>query len=324
MTKNVRLFLIIASVALLIGVSIRMLLPYFVPQASKTPNFDNSKTNFSRVNFSGQVPQMPEALPIFDATITQLPLDQFANAILASGQFTQNPYTNFIYHSDEGTLQVLQSDGIISYTQTAKPNPDDDSRSKGIQGDTAVAAAQSFFTDVFMLPIDELEVNEIHYFLSDEDPEPVDADIARRALITFNHTFNGVPVVTNFVGKESARAVVSDKYEVLSIKFSPLEITGTQAGRYPTYSIEEAVEQINNNKAFVANAINQEFGQLDLSTVTQATLGGVQLEYFASQLGPQQLVPYYRFWGTATNRQGQKFDIEILTPAINQDAEPIE
>ncbi len=324
MTKRVRLFLIIAVVALGIGILIRIALLYFVPQTSTTQNFDQSKTNFSRISFTGIPPEVPPTLAALSVTISPLPLNQFSDAILASGKFTQNPYTDFIYHSEEGTLQVLREEHIISYTKTSAGEVDEDFRSNGIQQDTAVAAATAFFEDVFLLPIDQLVVSNVHYFLSDEDPEPIGPDLARMAIITFDHTFDGIPVVTNFVGNESARAVVSDEYEVLSIKFNPLEITTTQRVNYPTYSVEQAMKRINDNNAFVANAVNLDFGRVDLSEVSQATLKGAQLEYFANSFGEQELVPYYRFWGTATNKRGQNFDIEILTPAINKDAQPIE
>ncbi len=324
MTKRVRLFLIIAVIALVLGVAIRIALRYFVPQTSTSQNFDQSKTRFSRISFAGIPPEVPPSLPALSVTISPLPLDQFSDAILASGKFTQNPYTDFIYHSEEGTLQILREEHIISYTRTSAGEVDEDFRSNGIQRDTAVAAATAFFEDVFLLPIDQLAVSNVHYFLSDEDPEPIEPDQARMAIITFDHTFDGIPVVTNFVGNESARAVVSDDYEVLSIKFNPLEITSTQRVNYPTYTVEQAMKQINNNNAFVANAVNLDFGRVDLSEVSQATLNGAQLEYFANTFGAQELEPYYRFWGTATNKRGQNFEIEILTPAINKEAQPIE
>lgn len=326
MKKSTKIALIILCVATLLGIIFRILSGYYSQQASKIPNFDNSTTNFARVTWTGEPISVPTDLPVYQGGITRPPLQQFVEPLLAAGDFTQNPYTSTIFHSKTGTLQIVESDHLLAFTR-AQNAPSEDSFGRTSRGDfeesQAKAAALAFLSDALGIQADGLELTSARFYQSDENPDQVEPSLASFVQLTFSPKLNGIPVVTALAGTETVRAAVDRNYQVLMIKVDPQEVTTSSSTRYPTFSMEEAIANINKNQAFIGNASWETSGGIALEQIRSATLTNGRLEYYIPQ-NSQTLVPYYRLWGTAVDATGKNIIVDILTPAVDQDAKPIE
>lgn len=326
MQKSTKIALIIACIAVLLGIIFRILSGYYSQQTSKTPNFDNSTTNFARVTWAGEPISVPTDLPVYQGGITRPPLQQFIEPLLATGDFTRNPYTSTIFHSQIGTLQLVESDHLLAFTRT-KDAPREDNFGRIPRGsfeeNQAKAAALAFLSDALGMKTDGLELTSARYYQSDENPNQVEPSLANFVQLTFSPKLNNIPVVTALAGTETVRAAVDRSYQVLMIKVDPQEVTTTSSARYPTFSMEEAIANINKNQAFIGNASWESGGGIALEQIQSATLTDGRLEYYIPQ-DSQTLVPYYRLWGTALDAAGKNILVDILTPAVNQNANPIE
>lgn len=322
MKRTTKYFLLAAMGMVLLGVLFRWL-SGMVNRTSSSPNFDETKTSFSRVIYAGQQPDRPDTLPIHQATITNSALDTYVSAITASGGWQRSPEDTHTYYSEDALLQIVPEEHSITYAYTGYSEADlyqDEVPAKGISRQQAEAASRAFFTEVFHLPVDALSVTSMRFFSSDEMHDEVSPEVARYVIIRYDHNIDGVPLVRAHAGNSVARAVVDQDNRIRVLTFQPIEVKSTGSEWFNSFTVEEAMSNINRNNAFIANANSDVLEPIDLSKITNATLTSGRIEYFAPQPGAQELIPYYRFSGTATNNRGVELSVDIMTPAANRNS----
>ncbi len=318
MKKNTFIFIVILVVLLFLGIIFRLIVNTISPPTSSQPNFDNSKSSFSRVVFIGQKPNTQIDPVKVRAKIIKEPLDKLINNFVEKYELTAIPDNPDIYTSESNNTilfifpeenRMKFSDGESNYEWVSEIMP-------GADEENLKKIADNLNTELLGELNNLLELTSIQHFEHMEIRQTTSAGNARLSNLNYNYTINSTPIIFTSTGNNSVSYTITSEESVKSIELTPLNIDVLNEEVLEPISIDEAIININNNNAFVANASGS-VGQIMLQEITSAMLNSVSVEY-PTQLSAEiehELVPHYRFRGVAKNRVGQEFEIDILTPA---------
>jgi hypothetical protein len=309
-------WVLICLALIVVGYLITMILRVLTPQATKLPaselqvtNLQDTVTSFNNISYEGDQPTLPTEFEIKRAALSRIDAALHGELVKAF-ELTQKPGTEIFegptYHLSQSDPQawVLSINGGV-------PIPIVVDVPRAVQ--VAVDFAGENLPQLSATPYQ----SAFEYFFADfihlDDSTQAEANMVS---IPFATTVGPYPVFLENQDVFPVIYFVSSRYQVEKVVFNPLQLQlGETTMSSPPLSIEEAIENINNDKGAIIRAGQQKFGELNLTEITEAKLTKVSVEYRVDQeLG--LAYPFYRFSGTAENAAGFELDVDIVTPAV--------
>jgi hypothetical protein len=314
-TKRWLLFLAVAAVVFIIANAINILLVNREPEIPATTfiqtNVDNSQSSFSEVTYSGSSIEIPTELPVASAQRFTTSEDDVLALIVEQFNVTPHPNVPNLWTNDSWALSESRN-GLFTLVKNnfqIIENPELD-----INQTTNVA--QNFVNNYFQQLNITLINSSIRYYNNVFEPREIDASPnAAMVKIPFSYTIAGYPVFYEQNALFPFEVWVTAENEVSKFTYYPQFVQLQEVGTKPLISIDQAIENINqNNLASVISYNNTSTTIITLEEVTSADLTSVSLEYRVDS-STNVAFPFYRFAGTAL-LSGIETPIEITTPAV--------
>jgi len=282
---------------------------YFTP-------FAQEETHFSNVVFLGSIPtDLPDTLPLLYTRVSQnadisLKLDNYCETIQAENYddtiVNYGVDCNYSWYKNENHIQYSSS--MMNVNEIKRPNY---ATSSQIANDFL----QMFYNDI------ELYNDGIGYLYCTDTfcDELEDINQANTIFLPYAFQHQGVSILTHeaipngaYVYVDSANRIVKAELDLINIDYTADET------QYPLLSIDEAIENINNDNA-VLYTYDDYSGELknsgSISVLHDVQLTDIGLNYLMNE-AQDLATPTYYFMGTAKDTYGDTIDVEIITPAI--------
>ena len=109
--------------------------------------------------------------------------------------------------------------------------------------------------------------------------------------------------------------LMNNKGQVLRVDFSPLFISTQPLSTSSRITINDAINNINNDQGSIISFGLKDTHKTDISVIKSADFEEVTIEYrYDSQIG--LAYPFYRFSGTGKDLGGLEITLEVNTPAV--------
>jgi hypothetical protein len=309
-----------AAAALIVATVIRVITPQpvIVPETPQvTSNVGGLKTNFSGLRYVGPDFKKPAKLPIAPASVTANQT-VFLNQLIQNLNLKPHQVIPDFWENEKYTLSFLPEAGTATLTEAQLSLQPVDDTGATLTEAAAIEAARDFIAEHFpsltnMTP----QTKDIVYLRGDADAHRSTVEEAHLAVIPFAPTIENLPVFIGSTSNFPLEVFVARDLSVRKVVFSPTSLQFEPSAEADIISIDEALKNINTNqKAAVTQFSNIEVGTtIDLSDIVAGQLSEVFLEYrLDSEL--QVIYPFYRFRGRVENAAGDKFEIELVTPAV--------
>lgn len=304
----------LAVTLILVSLLIRWLTPARQPLVETSfmyTNSDLTQTQFLDVRYEGQFPVFPAQLPYF-LTRDTFSAPQFVAKLSAQYQLSPDPSNPNLWRNALGQ-RLLYSDLTQQYqlflTQDAASGNAKALDELTMQAQTAITTAVG---STYLQPIQ----NEVRFYSSGfEALEPTTFDQAGVVVVPFSYMIESYPVHFQKAAALPFAVAISKSGTIMSITFSPLQLTMSELGQKQIVSQSEALRNVRGGKAAVIAAFQETSGKLDITTLKSIVFNEAKLQY---RFDPNNsyTYPFYVLSGTATTAQGKQTSIEVLTPAI--------
>jgi len=272
-------------------------------------NFNGSETDFNKVDFVGQKIDLADEL-----TIAQVEIKPLSGVLAKLTKQFNLKKSEKVDNLWQGPKYSLTFDPYLSmYTLVRNETP---STVGGIDQLASLTVAKKIIDD---LGFNDLNINHknVTYLEGAGDLHPTDnAQNAKYILVPFSYQVDGFPVWFGQDNYDPVSVMIDNQLSLQKLTFKPNQLSFHSTGTLPTLSIDQAVNNINHDIASVIFVKNKVDLEIDLTKLTKVTLNKVAVEYRIDE--KKVAIPYYRFSGLAVNDKGQKFEVEIITPAVKK------
>lgn len=311
-TSWFKTLLLVAAIILGIGYLFRFFTPQQVAvQPLLDKNIYGDKTNFAGVTFTGNVPLVPDKLPIAQAKNLLSSEVQIENKLVAYFKLKKLPDVENVWMGPQYSLTKSLNENL--YTVTAEGQIPEQIV---LDPQKAVAQAQTIIAELipennYQLLEDQIEYLDEHSY-EDESVKPEDAVLIK---VPFGYRMGIYPVFYDKYQQRSVEVFINARYELQRITISPFTATITLEQSIETVPVSQAIANINNGYGSIIGVVYEEFGNPSLASINSGKMNSVNIEY---RIDPttQAVLPYYRFVGELTNTENQTFSAEVITPAI--------
>lgn len=289
---------------------LRMLTPKSQPLPASpfvSVNVDGSSTLFENVTYTGTPLEIPQTAKIASITFLE------ANAVsqlVANYALVPSVNTTGFWRGPTHTLSLVTQINQYSLTlnEHAHENP------PIVNLEAAKGVASDFVKTYF--PSSDLKLLESKVsYSSDDHGRQTEPENALYVTLPFSYQIDGYEVNVGAASLKPLSITVNGEGEIQKVAFFPqtsqLEATDVKG----TLTISEALKNINFGNASITRAFQEDFQAFNIRAIKSAQLETVTLEYRLDE-ALRLAYPFYHFYGTATDDQGVRFTIEILTPAI--------
>lgn len=307
---------LVAAVALILAAIFRILTPtstVLTQTEFVQKNLDGSSTVFVDVTFTGQKPTFPSSLPLARITTSEESIDVILETLLSKYQLEENPDAPNVWESQNNTMLVrdLYSE---KYTLFFPQLP---SELEEISQDQLIDTTSSFLNQTFGISLTPL-VDQIQYLAPESETTLVSETTTDERVLSvpYSSTIEGIPVYFEKNVNPSFTVNITTSGEILALLFYPDLTVPDIVGHDNIIPVDEAVNNIKQNKAAVISSYFKEsVGEIDLTTLSSVDLKLVTLEY-RQDPDNNLIYPFYRFAGSAIDPEQKKIDISVITPAI--------
>ncbi len=299
-------------VASLVG---SLVLKKLTPPATPTPNspltqrnYLGEKTQFNHVAYRGPDLTPPPKLAIYKAenlSVYQVisRLTQDLGLKKTKDNFWESPDYSLTYNQMERLFSLVSS----------RFEPE---RLPPINQTQAINQAQKLINQWFNTSLKPL-LTQVEFFKGGLELTKVNSvGQATYLKLGFSYQLDNLPV---FLGQDNyppVSLIVDGKNKLKKLEFKDKLLRFALVKEGSPLSVSQAVNNLNHNNGTVIFAQTNTFEPISLKTITKADLKKVRLEYRVD--GSGLVMPYYHFWGVATNDKGQSFKVEVITPAIKK------
>jgi hypothetical protein len=272
---------------------------FFTTSASQTG------TSFNRVTYTGDNIKAPSRLPAL--TISSTSATPVYKNIFDYCQIQENEVKNdgLIYFYGNLCDYYIHND-IISLTTLS-----DTVSEKTISFTEADNIAQTFIRNIYNSDAFALAVNLTPAIQTDTSID-----------LAYSVHYHDIPIYDHEYPLSAITLQIDGDNTIAGALPASIMSAQPQEQEFPTLSINQALSNIKNNKAYLASYNDYNYGNLNssfvenLSTLTNISLSTAVLEYRLNDAG-DLAIPSYHFSGTANDTRGNKMDVDIITPAIN-------
>jgi hypothetical protein len=274
-----------------------------------------NQTNFSKIIFSGNAPDIPEQMLIANIQQNQVNTTQTKQTIINALNLEQHPQSNKLWLNSDWSLNITNGDSfIISSQQYLLPTGT-------VSLDYALKKSQEFLDRYFPELAVEANLKNVKYLEgNNEVPQKKPSNQAQIIELEYSYSINGFPIYNQLNNKPPfVFSVVNNRIQKVVV--SPLFIQIQPTIQVDTISIDKALSNINdlNKGELIFSEVYNPFAEINLNNIVSGNMTSVQLEY-RTDLEAGLAYPFYRFSGTAIDVNNQSINTEIITPAINTTA----
>jgi hypothetical protein len=272
-----------------------------------TTNITGTQTSFQGIIYTGPNANPPAQLSLAQGTPLNRSLEDVLNKLVSDNSLQQIEGTQ-IWKSETASVNV---DEYSSLVQFVKPTAE----SGVVSEKEAIAAAIEFYQAIYPnLTLTPIE-SEIEFTSGDAHLSKVDKKTATYMIIPLASTINTYPVFFKNSSNLPFQAIVDGNNQVVQASFFPQTVSLSPTQTHRTISINEAIENINNDKGTIISAYSEVAEAPTLDQIISGELKSFSIEYrYDDSLN--LAYPYYRFKGTLMNKNGTALESEVITPAI--------
>jgi len=261
---------------------------------------------------------IPAQLQVYVAANSSLNLDDYAQELsgkmgLERHPVVKNSWVNF----DKTTILTLENDNkIISYQQSLSAS---EISTVVLEGDISIDFLKqkvvTFIQDHQLFENYEIS-GPIFYKITSEFFNPVD-DILQADAFAFivNQKIDGIPVISGSNTTSPATITVDSRGKVLKAFFYPTFKSVEQVENYKSLSKDQIFANAKNNALIYLDTASIDFAEPKAKSLTKISFTTATLEYRLNEKN-HYILPYVRFSGTGEDKDGKKFVVEAITPAI--------
>ncbi|MGD9129671.1 MAG: hypothetical protein PVJ09_04255 [Candidatus Woesebacteria bacterium] len=318
--KNTKWFiylLVIAAIVTIVSVIIRILTPGYkkVPETEFiSTNRYGSTSKLSNIIFNGDRSQLavPAELALAQAQNTETTASYVEEQLTDQFSLTLLEGTDNIWQGSLYSLSKNNQQYVLVSNQEA---PIGKTLNKEQAISTASTLLNNFFPNLGLVALEK----EISFFKAGfhlEESSEADAEIME---IPFTYKLNGIPVFYAHSEDFPFKVMLNSNYQIQKLTFQPFFVNLTISAKAKSISIDQAIENINQNKASIVFAYYEGHGSLSLEEIASGMLTQVSLEY---RIDDELKIayPFYRFKGTLINNKGDELRAELITPAVQTSA----
>lgn len=313
------LILLISAVLLGVGYTLRWLTPTTITlQPTLNRNYQGSTTSFDTITYVGALPNFPAELAVATAeNFVPLTIEDrtIKNTLIEKYELQRHPEIPNLWLSPEYALQEIEQTGSYELS----------SQIPLVQGEVvdsvaAFQAAERFVRELF--PESNLQriENRVVYREADVHGDIVGATDAGLVEIPFGYTLDSYPLYLEKSVEYPLTILINADNQVQKANFHPFFLTPIIDGKIKTLTVTQALENVAQDKATIISSHYDGFEDESLEQITSGSMSSVTIEYRVSA-DTKRIVPYYRFSGQLVNNQGQQFYGEIITPAVQTEAD---
>lgn len=307
------MFIALAIVLLVISAILTVLSPKSV-SIPETPSYTQTNlydevTTFQNIQYVGKDFSIAPAMMVATMTSSSLTFDSILTQFVNDFQLRALPIPPDTWNGPDYSLSKTAPLNYYNLT-TNRPAS---SSAKAVRVNQATQTAASFLQKYLPSIQVQLVESKVNYFSDGYEPTRTTPENARVIFLPFSYQIDGTPVFYNNQREYPFEFVIDSDLHIRKFSFYPLFIQLQLLQKQKTISINQAVIHINQGKASLIGERSTNIG--DISQITSAQLSEVSVEY-RSDPQSKYVYPFYRFSGDATDANGQKIHVELITPAI--------
>lgn len=333
-----KIFLGIIALLIIISSLLTILTPeaeeyVAIPNSNLTKkNIDNSKTSFSGLVYVGPTENfqaLMENVSILSLQTQNSKTDLFRITNLLSedmGFSIHEELTNTkVYLSSTHLMQINMLETSITITELDQISQNhqelpSQEETQIIDPTSAESLATAFVEKVYpeenLVPL----TNKLSYFEDEPHLSPTTPESAAFIEIPYAQAHDKIPIYRDMDQLPPVRIMVNKNNSIQKVVISPFIVDYQVVHKAKLLSINEALELTNiMGVGSIIFARHTGSFPYSLANITSGTLTEVALEYRVdTEL--QLIYPFYRFFGELTNDQGDVFEAQIITPAVQVQA----
>ncbi len=287
----------------------------FIPNETAPPSsiITENQTQFNDFTYTGPEQDFPTSLPLADAKLESFLGSTFFEDILARYSMEPHPRAEGLWIGNRFSLD--RQEGLDSYLLT-RTNVEVDENIASLDTAEAIQTANEFIESVFEITSLQPFNSEIAYYGGESESYiEVNASRAQQAAIPFGFTIQGVPIYFNRSLQLPMVVTVDGNNTVRKASFQQQFYTIEPNRSIPLLSYQAALDRLEEDDiGSVLLAGTNSIEAIDERTISDGALSSVSLEYRIDPAS-REASPYYRFTGTARDRNDIEIAIVIITPA---------
>ena len=285
-----------------------------VPQLLSS--FSSTETQYSLPAFNGTWPAMPKELPLLSIqlnSITDL-ASELENYCLIDDQYEN------IFIGSNCSYYFYGQDQYLELTNNTKVDYQSLSL---ITKEEAVSNIQNFL-NIFVPDKNALALTNVAYWSGGPELTKVSSNLATTIQLDYNYAYQSIPILSKTIVSRSSTFFTNATAPIQKAEIPTRTLSYTpQTQKYSLLSLEQALTNIANNQAylltisnFTANAEDPSNSPMDITQLSELYLNEVALEYRFDEIN-LIATPVFHFNGKALDKNGNRINIEIITPAFS-------
>lgn len=315
------MLVLFSFIALIIGYGLRALTPDAAPsQSISTSNFDETKSSFSNLIFTGVAPAIPEKLPTAQASEVQRINQKTELTLISKHKLEGLQGISGIWKGPEYNL--TRTSNPETYVLTRKNLAESQILSKGIDVEKAISTGEAYIKEVFKDTNYVAFKERIVLYEIGTHPHPEAVELSKDANtieVPFGYAYGPYPVFLQKDYSFPVTMIVNSDYQIQKLSFDPFLLNFIEGKTYKTLSIQQALGNIMRGTGSIVMSRYDGHGNPLLNEIIGGSFSGASIEYRVDEK-TKTLLPYYRFTGELENNEKVVFYAEVITPAIQTEA----
>jgi hypothetical protein len=308
-----------AAVILVISAILRILTPPTKPipqtKLESTHVIKDLRTIFQGVEYVGDDIEVPKTFSIARVTSETLKADAVRDQIISEYNLKKQGTTGNLWAGN--TYSFSYDPSSQQYALTSNFFPDFSASSAGTLSKEQAVRVATGFIEKYLQSSSKTETKPelLQFYSGDADLERSSEQEASWIMVPFSYFIDGYPVLFKNVPALPFSVLIDKDYRVKRFDFFPFFINYTVFQKSKSLSVEQAIKNINNQKASVTSISNQQEGPLDLENIRSGKMRGGYIEYHYDE-SSKLIYPFYHFVGELTDAANRKYTVDVITPAI--------
>ena len=304
-------FLFVAFVIIIANI-INILKPKQTPVIKTdllSTGYDGTKNKLSGISFKGDAPSIPKTLSIATTQPTQTIHQYIRDELIKKYSLEKSLKLEDFWDTDK---HYLHYDSYASSYMFGSNSP---IPKKFLELNVAKTTAVDFITNTFPNLKLHLIEKDVDFFTADVSGEQAPKDNASVVSFPFTYKVGNYPV---FIDKKVSYPItlwINADLKIQKVVFPITLIDLKIIDQANTISTKQAIKNINDDIGSIISSEADFLDPGDISEIVSGNLTSVQVEYRLDK-EVNLAYPFYRFFGTITNKDNIPMKAEIITPAI--------
>ena len=186
---------------------------------------------------------------------------------------------------------------------------------KKLEKEALLKIGEEYANNIFQTNLSAINSEVSFYKNALEHPEVSSYSEAEYLKIPMAVNFKDIPIMYKNSHEYPFFVTLDIAGNVSTLSFTPSVVAFDSLNEKTLISIDQAVENINNNQATIISAGVSQAASIELEEIIGGNLNKYQLEYRVDET-TSYIIPYYRFSGEVQNLNEELYTVEIITPAV--------